>query len=124
MTRHIMLLASLVFAAQVSAIESFKITASGGSPIPTAYSTSDTQSKVKTGLRYKSQVCVYNSTASVIAINIDNGDSSTAPSADAKDIYVPASTGACAGPPVSSRVYLRSDSGSTITSGTVYGWAQ
>jgi len=99
---------------------SFKITASGGSPIPTAYSAANTQSLAKSGLRYQRWLCVYNSTGSVIAVNT-NGTTTLAPTADVGDIYMPAGVGRCLEVDGLNTVYIRSDSGSTITSGVVYG---
>lgn len=104
--------------------DSFKITASGGTPLTTSYSVSDTQSKVLLNMVYKKQCCVYNGTASLIAFNVDNGEAAAAPSSDTNEIPVPAGLGACAGGPISTRLYLRSYSGSNITSGTVTGWCE
>lgn len=117
---------ALIICANAFAVEgSFYITASGGSPIPTAYSTSNTQSKVMTGLRFVKQCCVKNGTDSAIAINVKNGDSSTAPSADnSSERYISANDALCIQGVISSRMYIRSKSGSTITSGVVHGFCE
>lgn len=109
--------------AHAGVLQSFKVTGTGGAPIPVAYSTSDAKSKVATGIAYADAkgVCIYNATSSVIAVNVDNGSSSTAPTADVQDIYLGAGMGYCEKMSVTSRVYIRSDSGSTITAGSVYG---
>lgn len=123
MGRLIFLGVFLSFLAQGAVVEPFKIIASGGSPIPTAYDPLNSQSLVLSGsvLKGKHQICVFNSTADVIALNVENTNGETAPAADANDIYIPAGVGACRVLPLSSRVYLRSDSGADIVAGTVYG---
>lgn len=51
----------------------FSVTASGGSPIPIAFSSSDSQSHVLTGLSQIRELCVYNDTATRVVIDIFDG---------------------------------------------------
>lgn len=108
---------------QAGVIVSFKVTGTGGAPIPVAYSLSDAKSKVVTGLLQSAEeVCVYNGTDSIIAVYLDNkATSGTAPTADLKDVYVPAVSGFCTKTRLNATVLIRSATGSTITAGTVYG---
>lgn len=113
-------LATAAFPAQ-----SRKVTATAGSPIPTAYSSTDVQSllwsSANTGNKH---VHINNTTSSEIAC-ILNAPNTTAVPADAglisEAILIPASTQYVFDDfPVSKRGYCRSNTGSTITSGSVY----
>lgn len=98
-----------------------KITASGGSPIPSSYTTGS-QSLVLTELTGSVRhVAVFNNTASVVAFTVAHPSPAFAPSNDQKDYYVPPGVGLTLDEiGTSTQLFLRSDSGSTITSGTVY----
>lgn len=90
-----------------------KITASGGSPIPTAYSTSDSQSAALTA-RASKGLTIHNQTGSQIAYS--RGESDAAPSAD--DGVVPGGavvTRDNFGISNNSVIFIRSDSGLAIT---------
>lgn len=105
---------------------SFTITATGGAPIPTAYSVSNTQSLVMSGLAYAKEVCVYNATTSKIAFSPLG--TSTVAASSTPEVYVAGGSGICLTDPrylgPISTVQVRSASGSTITSGDVWGWAR
>lgn len=105
---------------------SFTITGTGGAPIPVAYSISNTQSLVMSGLVYAKEVCVYNGTASKIAFSTLGTTTTVAPATP--EVYVAGGSGACLtdarylGP--ISTVQVRSASGSTITTGDIWGYAR
>lgn len=102
------------------------ITASGGSPIPTSYTTSSTQSKVLTGPNGAGTassvgISIINHTGSRICVDWVSGSLSSAPSS-------PNSTEFCLSDgeallqdsmhvEMGNAIYLRSASGSAITSG-------
>lgn len=98
-----------------------KITASGGSPIPATYSTGS-QSLVLTELSGSVRhIAVYNDTSSAVAFTVAHPSAAFAPTNDEKDFYVPAGVGLTLDDiGTTAQLFLRSDSGSTITSGTVY----
>lgn len=118
----LVLFLSLCAPAWAGVLVSFHITATGGAPIPIANSISDTQSQIVTALDWASArwFCAYNNTSSLVAFNLD-GSATTAPTGDLKDIYVPRQTGRCTRTKFRATIYLRSASGSTITSGDVFG---
>jgi hypothetical protein len=122
MRKLLLILAFVTAPAFAGVIVSTVITGTGGAPIPVAYDLTDAKSKVVTGLLQSAEeVCAYNATSAIVAIYLDNkATSGTAPTAAVKDIYIPAATGVCVKTRLSATVLLRSASGSTITSGSVY----
>ena len=119
------LAALLLFAVTVTAsaapILNKKVVASGGSPIPASYSTGS-QSLVLTELNSSIRhIAVFNSTSSVIAFTVAHPSPAFAPANDAKDYYVPAGVGLTLDEiGTTQQLFVRSDSGSAITSGNVY----
>lgn len=113
-----LLLALLLLPVTVFATGS-QITASGGSPIPTAFSASNAQSQIQEC--QGNVIEIMNETSSKLAVGF--APSSSAPTSDFK--YVPSGPlswtvikpkgGFSSG----TYVYLRSASGSTVTSGSV-----
>lgn len=111
------LLLALFLASQLAYAAGSQVTASGGSPIPTAFSVSDTQSQVR--LCSGNVVEILNQTASVLAIGF--GTSTSVPGTDFT--FIP--PGPAAGHTIKPKggisgnyVYIRS-AGSSTTSGSV-----
>jgi len=101
-------------------VDSVRIVASGGSPIPVANTVGDSQSEVLTSVKNRTHILIINDTLDMVAVVPASPDTDLAPAADEVDIYVPpmsaiALDGIAAGP----RVYLRADDGSPLTSGEV-----
>jgi hypothetical protein len=97
---------------------SIKITASGGSPIPTTYTT-NSQSRVFIDIAYADRLMVINETGGRVAVNV-SANSTTPPSTGDGELFCFANGITTYDElAVSQTIYLRSDSGSTITSGTV-----
>lgn len=96
-----------------------KITASGGSPIPTTYGTSS-QSLVLSDVAYADHLMIINETGGRIAVQVKNNDAVNAPSSGDGELYCFAN-GITAFDDcyISQTIYIRSDSGSAITSGSV-----
>jgi hypothetical protein len=95
---------------------------SGSSNIPTAYSTSLANSLVMTGLSGNgySHIMVLNNTTAMISLLSTESSSSAPSSSTNQKMYVSASgTGAWDDVSVFDAVYLQSESGSSLTSGTV-----
>ena len=111
----------LVASAEIPALQSpkaVKVTASGGSPIPTAFSSGSSQSRIIQNLSGYSHAVVVNSTSSDVAVNF--GNDASAPGDDTGNVYIPPGAGVVLdNVRISGSVYLKSDSVSTITSGTV-----
>lgn len=117
-------LALFVYASYISeagVLTSFNVDTST-SNLATTYGTGAT-SLVASGVHYAQTICMINSTSSTVALNVDTLSTSSAPTADRADIYLPAGVGRCipVDPRNSTNVYLRSASGSTISSGKVQG---
>lgn len=92
------------------AVTSKKVTATGGSPIPTSYSSSNSQSLALQDLASKAKICVINDTTSRIAFNVDAPDTPVAPANDERDVYLPAGAFICMDLiGLGKRVYIRSD---------------
>lgn len=91
--------------------------------IPTGFSHSSAASLVLTGIAYAVHLAVINETTSRIAINYTHGDATSSPTT--VEAYVPAggassfSAIALDELKLSSTVFIKSDSGSAISSGTV-----
>lgn len=124
MTRTVMVLLVSLFISNFAnaLVDSFYITGT----VPTSYSASDSNSLVLTGLRYKNVLCVYNESSSRIAVNVDAGSTTTAPaSTGVREIVFAANSGGCRETTISSTVYLRSRSGSSINAAStpIYGEA-
>lgn len=102
--------------------KSNKITCSSTN-IPTGFSHANSASLVLTGIAYAVHLAVINETTSRIAINYTHGDSASSPTV--VDAYVPAGgTGSFSAIALdelklSSVVFIKSDTGSAISSGTV-----
>jgi len=102
-----------------AAADTVTITATGGASIPIAYDSSDSQSLVLSGLdSIRTHLCVINGTSSEIAVSVDGKVTNIPPATDT--LLLDGSQSGCLdvigiGP----KVYLRSDSGAPITSGTV-----
>jgi hypothetical protein len=124
--RLLPLLLLLACATAPAVQKSFTVTATGGAPIPVAYSASDAASLVMTGLFLPKTICVYNATASKIAWS-EMGTATVAP-ASTPEIYVAPSTSACLSDPSTlgavTAVYIRSASGAAITTTDVWGFAR
>lgn len=104
------------------AVQSRKVTASAGSPIPTAYSNSDSQSLIWSGIGQHKHLHINNTTSSAIACmnGIDMTTSAPNPQSAAisEEIFIPATTQYIFDEfRTSKKFFCRSDSGSTITSG-------
>lgn len=118
MRKLLILCLAIGFAGQLNAVSAGKrITGTGGAPIPTAYSASDTKSLIFSSLRYARELCVFNDTSAYIAVNFTG--TGAAPTSNVNDRYIPDGVGRCYDKGLGSAVYIRSDSGSTITSGDV-----
>lgn len=111
----------VLFTCTTFAVSSIKVTGTGGSPIPTTYDITG-QSLVLKGLPSTLlHFCAFNDTASRVAFRLDHDSPAYAPTNDIRDVYIPAGTGVCFDNiAVMRQIFLRSDSGSTITSGSVY----
>ncbi len=98
-----------------------KVTATGGSPITTTYNTGS-QSLVLTGLTGSIRhVSVFNATSDVIAFTVGHPSPAFAPANDVDDTYLVPNTGFVLDDiGTAAQVFLRSDSGASITSGKVY----
>ena len=106
------------------ALQTRKITASAGFPIPTAYSSSDNQSLVWNATNSESNLLIHNGTSSATACYVSGDDSTKEPDQAAdvvsEEIHIPATTQYVLSELSSSkRVWCRSDSGSAITSGVL-----
>lgn len=106
------------------ALQTRKITASAGMPIPTSYSATDAQSLVWDTPNSESHLLINNTSSSAVACYVKTDDSTVAPNPAldviSEEIPVPATTAYMFdGLKTSERVYCRSDSGSAITSGTL-----
>lgn len=105
--------------------KSFKVTASSTN-IPASFDFANAASLVLTGVAYAVHLTVVNETTTRIKVNHIHGDATSSPTQIT--FYVPAaSSGSFVaavndGIQVSSTVFIASDSGSAISSGTVYGW--
>ena len=96
---------------------SFKITATGGAPIPIAFSNINTQSLVKSGLSTNRSFCVFNETTTRIAINTEQ---QTTANPSVVTHYVPASGFVCDDNAVKN-LFIQSD-GIAIVAGVVHGF--
>jgi hypothetical protein len=96
----------------------FSVTASGGAPIPTNFSASNSQSHVLTGLVNVTELCVFNDTGTRVIL--DTVDWASAPATDTHKI--PAYGFVCVRDNISSDVSIRGES--SITAGEVYGFAR
>lgn len=124
MKKNLIVFVSLLsLCSPVYAIRSRKVTASVGLPIPTSYSITDGKSWVLSEIPgvYK-HIKIINATASVIACHHNNSSKTAAPANDdGHDTYHLASGGAIYdNESVGANIFCRSDSGSTITSGSYY----
>lgn len=107
--------------------KSFKIDSSTNN-VPTAYSTAAGSLALTgiTGLNQQTLTFV-SEIAGRIAVCVSQNSSTTAPTSQV-DLYIPpAPSGGFSAvtidlPNVASAVYLKSDTGSALTSGVVYGW--
>lgn len=107
---------------------SFRVN-SASDTIPTSFSTA-AGSLVLSGIALARGLIIVNETNSRIAINYKTGSTTGAPSSGQSnvDAYCPAapsgtfSSVSIDNVDVSSTIYIKSDTGSTITSGLVYGW--
>lgn len=92
---------------------------SGTNNIPTGFSTA-AGSLILTGVVFAEGIYIDNRTAGAIAVNYSSFSASAAPSASDVDLYVNANTVVNLGPTsIGSVVYIQSDTGSAISSGTV-----
>ena len=90
---------------------------SGTNNIPTAFSTAAASLALQ-GISFAENLLVVNGAASALVLNIDAGSPTSAPTTD--NLRVPASaTVQFNNVKLSSTVYVRSDTGSAISSGTV-----
>lgn len=96
---------------------SFKITATGGSPIPIAFDNGDAQSLVASAMSTNRVFCVFNETSIRVAINTEQRTSAT-PSTVTH--YVPAGGFICDENRVK-YLFIKSD-GAAITAGVVHGY--
>jgi hypothetical protein len=108
--------------AQAGVLKSFSVDTSSTS-LATSYGTGASSLVVsgQTGARY---VCVTNGASVTIAVNIDTFSATSAPSSPGtQNWYIPAGAGRCtdAHPETALYVYLRSASGSTISTGVITG---
>lgn len=85
------------------------------SSVPAAYSASNAQSKILTGLGKVKNVCCYNSHASAVVAASWSGSSTVAPSTD--DVYIPGGFGICRDMR-GTTLYIRGKDG-TISSGSL-----
>lgn len=100
--------------------------AAGSTNIPSSFDNTNTASMCLTGIVAASHIEVWNNTPSTVAINYTSGVASGSPGGQAPtgvDFYAPP----CSGEPVrvydtsiSRSVFIRSDSGAVISTGTVY----
>ena len=119
------------------ATQSFKITPSGSSLVPTTFTSSNGYLSIiydesagnggyvpggSSILRVMgpSTLCVFNDTSSRIAVST-GASIVTAPDNFPTNILVPASSGRCADMMTSGVLYVRSDTGTSISSGTIMG---
>lgn len=121
------LITILLIPGVIFGIQSFKFTPDGSSVIPTFYHGSlGYLSMVRTehGSVIKAQgyrtVCIYNG-HSTARISFTSAPHSTNPDGNGENIYIPPSVGRCQDVYMSGGLYIRSDSGSDLTSGTITG---
>lgn len=118
--RHISFGLIIFLGINALALQSRKITASGGAPIPTAFSASDSQSLVWTNLGPHKHIHINNTTSSAIACDFLAGNTTLVPTVTSELMYIPATTQYVFDDfKASKRAYCRSDTGSAITSGDV-----
>lgn len=125
MMNKLFLILALLAGGAFADSKSVTITASSGSPIPTAYSTG-AQSQVTTSVgtsAFKGGLMVINATSTNICFDTMNNDAVTLPDGT-REVCVPSAAQALSFSPsdrfpIGKTTYLRSASGSTITSGTV-----
>jgi hypothetical protein len=116
--RYLLLLSFVAFIQSVNAWQaSFKVDAATNN-IPTSFSTA-AGSQVLTGLTFPTELCIVNETAGRIGIN-NQTSSGSAPTGTSH--YLPANSFACFDKRFARRVFVRSDTGSAISSGVIYGW--
>lgn len=108
---------------QAGILQSFYLDTSVNN-LATTYSTTLVYEPFKV-LKGVVQVCVNNPSASLIAINVDAPLSTAAPSVDVNDLYIPGGSSACIyiDRRQKTNLYLRSASGSAITTGLIFGYA-
>lgn len=106
-------------------LQSRKIVASAGAPIPTSYSYSNSQSLAWSEISDHRHFSLQNTTSSAIAC-LPNGGNTTEPEPQnaatgvSEEIYLPATTQLVFDDiTVGDHVYCRSDSGTAITSGQI-----
>lgn len=113
--------AALARSAIYNTPNSASIVATGGAPIPIAFSFSDTKSTLLTGMAgggYR-HILVGNETGSRICV-VSTSSSTVLASSSSQKYYVPANTlVAFDDIYIGDKLSIQSDSGSTITSGTV-----
>ena len=96
---------------------SFKVTATGGAPIPAAFNNADPQSLVASAMVNNKSFCVFNETGTRISLNTEQASTAT-PSTVTH--YVPAGTLLCDEQPVR-YLFIKSD-GIAIVAGVVHGF--
>lgn len=110
----------------MAAYTSFKIDSSVNN-IPTSFSTAAGSLALPAISGRQQTLVLINESSSRIAVNVSQNSATTAPTS-VVDAYIPAapangfSSVTLDLPVLSGTVYLKSDTGSAITSGLVYGW--
>lgn len=120
--KHIILVLSLL-SLETFALTSLTSTGTIGSPIPVAYSASNPKSRLLGSASTQSKIGIINESASKICVEFQSGSASIAPSTPtSSELCLPAGTNIMIDDGtvgVSRTLYVRSNSGSPITSGYV-----